>query len=236
MPPERVNPIKLRARATETIERLKNSGIKESEMLSNYGVLMKGRMPTALWRSILSHGNDFVKSFAGRKTSGFSVRLSPSTFESPLAVSLFSPTGRRLFSAKLGFGPGAVIIEAFHGLPVPDWKSQEAEIVAKWVKGKHGGMRRLGVPVNRWLVEFERLASSPAPNYVLREIEKAAAASGYGEVRIRRPETLFWYKLHRKMAGWEGWESPLEHIRAFYYGVAAAERYRKAGEFLVKRL
>ncbi len=179
------------------------------------------------------YGKPFLDSFPERKFGGFSIRLGPTQYESPVAVSLFSPKGRRLFSAKLGFDEGAVIVEALQGAPVPDWRSPEAESVARWVKGKYGAARQFDVPVNKWLVEFERLTSVPAPNYLIKEIEKIAAANDYKEVHIRRPEKLWWYMFYE---GKGGHEEFLDRLRKLYYGVGKAEGYRKSGDFLVKKL
>lgn len=225
--------IKLRAESAETVERLGKAGINETELLSSYGAAIKGRSSTALGKSILSNGKKFVGSFGERNVGGFSVKLSPSSFESPLAVSLFSPNGRHLFSAKLGFGQGAVIVEAFHGAPVPDSRSPQAALVTRWVKGKHGSVRQFDVPVNKGLVEFKQLTAVPAPNYLMREIEKTASQNGYREIRIRRPETLFWYRYYK---GKGNMEELLGRMRRLYYGVAAAEHYRKTDEYLVKKL
>ncbi len=231
MLPGRVNLIQLRAKSSATIERLRKAGVEERKFFAQ-GKFM-GPEHSAHWGNFLLYGTPFIDSFHERKIGDFSIRLGPAQFESPVAVTLFSSKGKRLFSAKLGFEEGSVLVEAFQGVPVSDWRSPDARHVARWVRGRHGTMRQFDVPVNRSLVEFGQFTSVPAPNYIMREIENSAKAQGYGEVRIRRPETLTWYRYYQPR---KGWADMLEHMRKLYYGVAAAEHYRKAGAFLVKKL
>ncbi len=232
MLPGHVNLMRLRAESASVLQSLRRAGIRDRELFGT--TLSKaGRMPTATWGNILYFGRNFISGFKGKKLNGFSVKIAPSNFESAISISLFRGAGNKLFSAKVGFDEKAVVVEALEGISPSDESSPDAALVTKWVTGRHGAVRQFEMPVNRHLEEFRRLSGFPALNFLLREIEAVAKATGYTQVRIRRPETLFWIKSNSRD---KGFMEESERIKRMYYGAAKKEGYSRNSGFLVKNI
>ncbi|MFA6064279.1 MAG: hypothetical protein WCW44_05475 [archaeon] len=84
---------------------------------------------------------------------------------------------------------------------------------------------------------FRRATKKQALNFMLKEVEEKARELGFSEVKIRTPETLFFFHFPHKV------KSPTlsdKQIRAqmkvLYARVASAEGYKREGIFYVKRL
>lgn len=214
-------------------DRLSRHGISRKHLVLN-GI---GYFQTSHWGNIFHYGKNFLEGFAPKVLGDFSVRLWPARYESPVAISLLhkSHDGKemKIFSAKLGFDSDSVVVECLQGISLPDEKSPLAVSVPKRLVGKHGGTREFDVPRDRRLEEFREANGISVPNYLLQVLEQTARDQGYSFVKIRRPETLFWY---RNYISKPAFADKLDHIRRLYYGVAAAEGYGKRGGYLVKNL
>lgn len=110
-------------------------------------------------------------------------------------------------SIKLGFQPHTVVIEAIQG---------EA---AKTL-----------------LQKFARLTGMKWTDQLMRAVEEHAREQGYKAIKIRRPETLYYYRVHSHTTQAPQPPSVQASMRALYYSVARAHHYKKQAEFLVKEL
>lgn len=199
-----------------------------------YAILEKEtrtKMKTAKAPGLLVFGNRFFKAFENTQVGGFSIRFMQHGFESPITVALVHPNAMSP-SAQIGLGftRESVVIEAIQGESVSLYNRV---VVTKMLRGKHGGKREFDVFRNKFLEEFREKTGVPWANFLLREIEKAAKKGGYKKIRIRRPETLYWYKKTTR----KNKEKAREEMRKFYYTVARKEGYRKENdEFFVKEI
>ncbi|MBI4043892.1 MAG: hypothetical protein HY393_03755 [Candidatus Diapherotrites archaeon] len=180
---------------------------------------------TAAGEALLSHGKPFIETFALHPLAygKWEVGIGRSTYESSVGVGIYPgrsteepiPVRRdsALVQAKLGFERKAVIIEA--------------------LQGKRGNVK-----------DVQRMNAAlgmPWPNYLLQETEKHARACGFKKVKIRKPETLYYYK-HPAVPVKTG-EAPgpvIERVqarmRALYEKAAQAMGYHEEPGFYVKNL
>jgi hypothetical protein len=115
---------------------------------------------------------------------------------------------------KIGFDRQAVIIEAMQG---------EAEF-------------------GREIKEMNQKLGKPWANYLLQCVETDARRAGYTQVKIRRPETLYYYEhgvldtyTDRNQAVGQNPEVQ-KRMREMYGLIAKRMGYRKEGDFFVKDL
>jgi hypothetical protein len=181
-------------------------------------------------RSRVKYGTVFITTFPKtsilQKRARFSLGVSISSFESPICVKLSrhmrarqpgnKPRERNpeMAQVRLGFEKGSVVIRALQG-----------------TEGQKRAFRH-----------FRLVTGKPAMNYLVEQVEKHAKETGFGFVKIARPETLQYYKYPdlgvRRIGG--RFEQEREKIRkemnALYYGLAKKMGYKKEEKFFVKRL
>lgn len=186
--------------------------------------------PTAQ-KNIVKYGKHFLLTFpkkilGGKKRIEYSIGLEPTSFESPVAISISMRYVRKqeetlhrgnpgwLARIKLGFEKDALILEAFKGR-----KNSPAHIAKlKNFLGEH------------WA------------NYLVKLAEEHAKKSGLKQVKIRRPEALYYYEhlaVHTtkaRLGEHKTQKAVRDSMRKLYYGVADDLGYREEGNFLVKDL
>ena len=181
----------------------------------------EGRKPTASTRALRTIGRMFIERFPTRVVNTIGIRLNGDVYESPIGIHLTvgGPTMPVLrASAKIGFDCGAVIIEGIQGVSESGNELKQAT-------------ERLGKP---W------------PNYLLEMVEENARACGFHQVRIRRPETLYWvqqpvqYNIksreNEKITNEAEKRALQKQIIGFYAIIAKKMKYKKQGDYYVKEL
>ncbi|GEM_PF-2337848 len=191
---------------------------------------------TAKPANINRFGTQFLATFnpielKAKKGKKFVIAKTEADLESPVAIALLEIPANADFSkmdpinarysaiAKLalGFKKNAVIIEIIQG-------------------GRHQ------VSLER----FREMHGAPWANFILRQVEKHAARSGFRAVQIRTPESQVYYHNPEFYPHWKIISEPSrkeirgkiaelqQRMRNLYYGVANAEGYKRKGIFFVK--
>ena len=180
-----------------------------SPFIERSGAMLEPKKETAHPQAVYRYGKPFIGTFHDRplpRKTSYSIRLVRGSEESLVQVSLCR--GNKIIgSVKLGFQPKTVVVEAIQG------------------EAPHSIMQRLHLRTQkRWI------------DHLLHAIEDHAREQGYTHIRIRRPETLYYYHVHN--ASTQEPQSPATqaHMRALYYAVARANGYKKEDEYLSKRI
>lgn len=124
-------------------------------------------------RTFVRFGRPFIGAFRPLSfdfhNHSIRIQMDKTEDESPIGIVL-SVSGRTDYMdtgrVKLGFGPGTVLVEAIHG-----------------VKG-----------TIKYQKLFQKATGEHWPNFIIKKMEATARRLGYGEVRIRDVETLYYYK------------------------------------------
>ena len=182
-------------------------------------------------------GRGFTESFPkillkGKKGRKFSLRCATARWESCWAAVLETVpvrgagTSTRVADVNLGFEREAVIVEAMHG---------------------HEKMQP-------WIERFREMHEKPVFNFVLERVEEHARLLGFKQVKIRVPESLWFFKSpslfgnkmaklaritdlkEREKQGEKAKEDIRRGMEALYKAVAKAMGYKRKGLFYVKRL
>jgi hypothetical protein len=87
------------------------------------------------------------------------------------------------------------------------------------------------------LNSFRRLAKKQALNFMLNQVEEHARELGFSEVRIRTPETLYFFHFPHKVKNPTLTDKQIRaQMKVLYARVASAEGYKREGHFYVKKL
>lgn len=178
------------------------------------------RRRTASRLSILFRGKPFIETFLAHtiERSNYDVAVGIGNFESGICIGiyprLFKPQAFQLTTPiaqlKIGFARNTVVIES--------------------MQGKKGKAKEI--------MEINKEAGEPWPNFLLGEIETHARACGFKTIRIRKPETLYYYK-HPATPGFnqpEKVEQLRQRMRNLYYHAAEAKGYQEEKGYFVKKL
>ncbi len=167
-------------------------------------------------RSQLRYGWKFLETFddhtlvdRGHHAVSIRAEMKAGFFESPIAVKLTNGLSD-IGEIKLGFKEKEVVVEAVQGL------SRNLEFID----------------------ETSRELGEPWPNALLKVIESHAKKTGYSTVRIRKAETLYYYRL--PLTGKKDKEKAVRGIRwdmrNFYSKVAKGAGYTEEARYYVKHL
>lgn len=175
---------------------------------------------TAIQENVRLFGKLFLTRSKKRKIRGtnYAAKLTKSRYESGIAYGIGQIANEEdpitiIASLKLGFEKQAVVIESIQG-------NREAK---------------------EKIVELNRALREPWANYLLRCVEEDARRAGYTQIKIRKPETLYYYnnpvlwtaEIHdyEKEA-----EKIQKRMREMYGLIAKKMGYRKELDFFVKDL
>ena len=114
--------------------------------------------------------------------------------------------GSAIARIKIGFTKNSVIIEEMQGT-----KSTQPEVE-----------------------RFMEMHGKPAINYTIGLIEEHAKKHGFKAIKIRVPESLHYYQLHRGTGAAN--TKIRQNMKTLYNSVARAMGYRRKGGFFVKSL
>lgn len=181
-----------------------------------------GAYKTANSERIETYGKEFVETFPkitlkGKKRRAFVVDTGHSCLESRKSVRL------AVYNAEAGKVKGIPADVAFLKLGF----SKNAAIVEA-IQGTAG-----------WQPEFERfraLHGKPWANYLVEKLEEQARRTGFRQVKIRAPESLFWYYHKSKDESNSDYLERRKRMEALYNNVANAMGYSRKGNFFVKGL
>jgi hypothetical protein len=91
--------------------------------------------------------------------------------------------------------------------------------------------------INRPLLnEFRRLSKKPVLNYLLEQAEENARKNGFKQIKIRVPETLYYYEHLDMSHAVTNEEGVRLAMRRLYQKTAREEGYKRKGIFYVKDL
>ena len=150
----------------------------------------------------------------GEQGRAYTVELGKAKYESPVAIHLNlksspeNPVRTQLGELKLAF---------------------EGSTITMLPQGKKYSRKE-----GYW---FEADTGVKWPNYLIRMVEDLASRTGFTELRIPSPETLYWYKepaySNPKTRG-----KIQARMRVFYEKIAAAEGYKlnESKDFFVKKI
>lgn len=173
------------------------------------------RYNTASGENIEKFGKRFFNVIMNERiprTFKYEIDRTTSWCESPNAIQIRGPTGM-IAHAKLGFTKDSIIIEALQG-----------------EKGK-----------KEELIEFTKKTGKQAFNYLLERIEHTARCAEKKYVKIRVPESLYWYWNSKKYARVEGiGRKEIKELRkrmeTLYSSISKNSGYKRTARFFVKEL
>ena len=84
--------------------------------------------------------------------------------------------------------------------------------------------------------EFRRLSKKPVLNYLMEKLEKEARENGFKEIKIRIPETMYFYEFPNLENTNLTAEEIRLHMKTFYAKIANEHEYKRKGIFYVKSL
>ena len=183
------------------------------------------RYKSAYEENIKRFGKKFLKSFPrtnlAKKGNRFvvSIKEMGPVNESSFSLTLEKELGKKtrlnqltLGDARLGFEEEAVVVEALKGLS--DYDAPQ------------------GITPLAELDRFRQYFGKPWANYLLEKIEEQARKNGFSKVKIRRPESLYfyWHTFRREK------KETRKTMRRLYGRVANEMGYKRKGIFFVKEL
>ncbi|MEK6959314.1 MAG: hypothetical protein AABW59_04690 [archaeon] len=173
---------------------------------------------TSSFGAYFMHGHSFfggIKPITFSKgTKSFTILPQGGTFEADQSIGLISGSNADHLATPhawlgLGFEKGIVIVESMQ-------------------------TRKDSTPQ---LNAFRRITGKQALNFMLQELEKKARESNFGEIRIRAPQTLYYYNFPHLSEGTLMNERQVRaQMKVLYARVASAEGYKREGNFYVKRI
>lgn len=193
---------------------------------ATYGHKWPYRYKTASQHNAALFGKEFIETFPktelrGKKRKKFVVSICKAFFESSYSVGLRAKatgSGKEISefafaNAKLGFQKNTLIVEALNA-----------------TKGKQPELER-----------FREMHGKPWANYLLEKAEEHARKCGFKKVKIRTPESLYYYHYAnlgkgKKQDKEKQKREIQERMEALYSKVAKAMGYKRRGAFFVKRL
>ncbi|MDO8624578.1 MAG: hypothetical protein Q7R47_00725 [Candidatus Diapherotrites archaeon] len=170
---------------------------------------------TTIYKNISRFGNRFLETFPRQVFTApngrsYTIDRDLGQHESRESITISVTKVQRpreLAWARIGFKRGVVIVEAM--------QTEKAG--------------------TKYLNEFRRIAKKQALDKILEEIEAHAKQMGYRELRVRRPETLFYYQRPLERTGRTGRQTRAG-MRLLYDKIAANNQYKKGLFFYVKKL
>jgi len=171
-------------------------------------------------------GLDFISTFKAREIPAagggeFRVRLGHGQYESPIALEAVKTKE----GDALDYGVGQLKFVFLN-------EGGKRIVAVLAIQGQRGSVDASA--------DFKAAAGANWPNLLLRVLEKHAAANGFDEVRIIRPEYQPSYLSHSDEAHAElgGSKEIVERMRLLYYSVAGKGKYKPdaSGKWRVKKL
>jgi hypothetical protein len=199
------------------------------EKIAQSGTVELIKFPTAVeWKTNLD-GNDlahqviqFNKKITSRSGRPFQIAQARDGYESNLALAIFTGNSSKILEDKIasisiGFDKthNALIIEAMqtHANEAREYK--------------------------KYLNEFHRTTKRQAIDYLLTQMEELSKLNGYREIRIRRPETLYYYHRPASKTG-QAYGAEIDIIRTqmrkLYDTIAQKHGYKKEEYYYTKKL
>lgn len=159
----------------------------------------------------------------GKKGMEFVIGATTTSYESHRGISLqLRECGKKeaktkLAAIKIGFDGKAVIVEAMQGREAAKRSS---------MKGNE--------TVQQWVERFREMHGKHWPNALLEKLEQYAKKQGFSEVRIRVPESLYFYH-HPYVESWAKQDIQLQ-MESLYRKAAKSAGYKRKGFFYVKKI
>lgn len=206
-----LNTIKVIARLRR-IKKSLHERIARAKEWSYGNIFLSVQKPTGRIKAAEKYGRRFIEQFKTKTIRpGIHLGIGASLFESDRAVIIYS-NGHAIGEARIGFDREGVVVEAIQGMNGVKMELDE-------VKKKTG---------QSWTVN------------AVRAIEETAKEIGMRTVKIRLPETLYYYRRpvvsESPMSIHEVQEAIRARMRATYRSTARELGYREKKRFFVKYL